>query len=114
MTYEKGMDLYDTKKVPGSGAISSPRPALPYRYLRSLFFLLCEENRVSSTCLDDMIISYLLQKGPFQVRKHCIQSLNASSGGVPNIGMLNEVNDISIFVAVQFFDQIVFNHLACP
>ena len=52
-----------------------------------------------------------MQQSAFQVRKHGIKGLDTAGGSIPDICVLDEVNDLSVLVNIQFLDQIVFNDL---
>ena len=51
-----------------------------------------------------------VQQSAFQVREHGIQGLNAAGGSIPDIGMLDEVNDPAVLVNIQLPDQLVLDH----
>ena len=55
---------------------------------------------------------YLTQQCRFQIRKHGIQRLHAAGGGVPDIGIADEVDDLALLIAVQLPDQLVLDDLS--
>ena len=54
----------------------------------------------------------LVQQGFFQVSQHGAQSLDAAGGSIPDVRVLDEVNDLAILVDIQFLDQIIFDNLS--
>ena len=57
------------------------------------------------------VLIHLAQQSGFQVREHGIQSLHAAGGGVPDIGVADQVDDLPLLVAVQLPDELVLDDL---
>ena len=55
----------------------------------------------------------LAQQCLFQVREHGIQRLHAAGGGVPDIGVTDEIDDLTLLVAVQLPDELVLDDFLC-